>query len=223
MISAVLDPSKIRDISKQFMDDQGRLRVVPAADYANTTLEERAMFGVRNAFYGFLTAELIEFLTAFINGRSAIEIGAGHGELAAALGIPATDNHQQTWPNIAAYYQLLNQPCVQYGANVEKLDALAAIAKYQPQVVIGCWVTHKYDPTRHEAGGNEDGIPEETVIANCDAYLMIGNEQVHAKKSIWKLPHRKVHPPWLYSRAVNGSPNFIAIWENPQARQSGQG
>lgn len=206
------DPSKIRDLAPLVLDTQGQLKAVPAAFYANTTREERAVFGLRHARYGFLTVELIDYLKAFIGDRSAIEIGAGHGALALALGIAATDNRMQDEPQIRAYYAALSQPVIKYGANVEKLDAVQAVKKHRPSVVVASWVTHKYDPRRHEAGGNMDGVEEEEIIRNCDAYVFIGNELVHSRKSIWALPHEKLYPPWLYSRSTNGSPDFIAIW-----------
>jgi hypothetical protein len=215
MLATRIDPSKVRDISPLLLDSAGRLKVVPAAVLAGTTRDERTLFGVRHAFYGFLTQELVDFLSQTIAGRSAIEIGAGHGGLAAALGIPATDNHQQDTPEISAYYRALKQPTVRYGGNVEKLDAAKAVAKYKPAVVVASWVTHRYDPSRQEAGGNQDGVTEEAIIDACDTYVLIGNERVHATKSTWTRPHEILRPSWLYSRAGNGSPDFIAIWKRP--------
>jgi hypothetical protein len=180
--------------------------------YAGTTKDERAVMGVTHAIYGFLTTELIQYLRDLINGRSALEIGAGHGALAGALGIRATDNRMQERADIRAYYATLRQPVIRYGANVERLDALESVKKYCPKVVVASWVTHKYDPKRHAAGGNMDGVCEEDIINSCETYVFIGNEKVHANKSIWSLPHTKLTPPWLYSRAHNGSPDFIAIW-----------
>lgn len=213
MLHKILDPSKVRDLTSLLLDDRGNLKVVAADALAQTTVQERALFGVRHAFYGFLTLELVEHVRALIAGRSAIEIGAGHGGLARALGIPATDNLQQNDPAIRAHYELLKQPTIRYGENVLKMDAAQALHHFKPQVVVASWVTHRYDPRRHEAGGNQDGVREEDVIAACDAYIFLGNERVHAQKSIWKLPHKKVHPPWLFSRAANGSPDFLAVWE----------
>ena len=213
MDTYVVDPRKVRDISSQLLDAQGRLKVVPSGVYAQTTPDERALFGVRHAFYGFLTVELVAYLKGVIAGRSAIEIGAGHGGLATALGITATDNCQQDNPDIRAYYEAMGQPTIRYGANVGKLDALKAITQYRPSVVVASWVTHRYDPRRHAAGGNQDGVTEEDIVKNCETYVLIGNERVHANKSLWALPHEKITPPWLYSRARNGSADFIAIWQ----------
>lgn len=215
MLHTVIDPSKVRDLTPLLLDAQGRLKVVPASVLAATTREERAYFGVRHGVYGLLTVELLDWLREFIGGRSAIEIGSGHGRLAAELGIPATDNRQQEDPTIRAYYEALNQPVIRYGDNVENLDALSAVKKYKPQVVVACWVTHKWDPRRHEAGGNQDGVVEEKVIDACEHYVFLGNERVHAAKSIWSRPHVKETPPWLFSRSSNGSADFIAVWENP--------
>lgn len=212
MQTYAIDPSKIRDISNAMLDDTGQLKVVPADVLAGTTREERMLFGVRQGLYSFPTTELLDFVRERLQGRSALEIGAGHGTMAKALGIRATDNHQQDDPKIKAYYRALGQPTVPYGAHVENLDAISAVKKHKPQVVLACWVTHRYNPERHELGGNESGVDEAEIIANCDEYIFIGNERVHKDKPIWALPHEKVTPPWLYSRAGNGSPDFIAIW-----------
>lgn len=208
----LIDQRGLRDLSPLLLDKQGALRVVPSAALAGSSVEDRAVFCVKQGVYCLLTEELVDRLKVLIAGRSAIEVGAGHGMLAKALGIPATDNRQQEAPEMKAYYERLGQPTVPYGAHVEKLDALSAVRKYQPEVVIGCWVTHRYDPQRHDAGGSVDGLDEETIIASCKTYIVIGNEKVHAGKSIWKLPHTIEYPDWLYSRSVNGSPDFIAIW-----------
>ena len=207
-----IDPFAIRDIAPLLLDPKNELKVVPASILENTTREERCLFGVRHAVYGFLTEELIAFLQDIIGTKTAIEIGSGYGGLAKALNIPATDNRMQEDREIKAFYAALGQPVITYGRHVEKLNALEALNKYKPKVVIASWVTHRYNPDRSEAGGNQFGVTEEDIISACDAYVFIGNESVHAKKSIWALPHEKITPPWLYSRAGNGSADFIAIW-----------
>lgn len=54
-------------------------------------------------------------------------------------------------------------------------------------------------------------------IESYDEYIFIGNEHVHAHKPIWKMLHEKLTPQWLYSRAVNGSREFIATWCRSQS------
>jgi hypothetical protein len=212
-IALIQDPRNIRDLAPAALEAPGRPRIMPASFYRDTSTVERALFGQRHGIYGLPTAELVDWLRAVIDGRRAIEIGAGHGALAAALGIPATDNKMQVDPLIAQVYAASGQPTVIYGQNIETLDAAAAIAHHRPQVVIACWVTHKYDETRHEAGGNMFGVDEDALLDQCDTYIFIGNTHVHRNKAIWKREHIKIEPDWLYSRAVNGSPEFIAVWE----------
>jgi hypothetical protein len=216
-MSVMLNPDEIRDITPLVLDDAGQLRILPAAFWATTTPQERALFGHRHGIYGFPTVELVEYLRELIAGRKAIEIGAGNGVLAAALDIPATDNLQQLQPKYKAIYEQTNQPIVSYGENVVELDAKAAVRRYRPDVVIACWVTHKYQRTRHHLGGNEIGVNEAELIGNVQQYVVIGNDKVHKAKPIWDLPHTRIRRPFIYSRAANGTPDFIAIWQGGKA------
>lgn len=209
---AIHHPDEVRDLAPEVLGEDGRMRVLPAAYWATTTLDERALFGHRNGLYLFPTTELVEYLRSLIHGRKAIEIGAGNGVLAEELGIKATDSKQQVKPKYAAWYKSLNQPPVPYGPNIIEMDGESAVRRFKPEVVIGCWVTHKYDPRRHGAGGNEAGIREEYVIERCQSYVHIGNQDVHRGKAIWKREHTIIRPDWLYSRAHNGTPDEIAIW-----------
>lgn len=206
------DAESVRDISSLLLDCNGRLQVIPAQVLEDTTAQERLVFGVRHGLYSFPTEELCDFLRTRIRDRTTIEIGAGHGALAGALSIPATDNRQQEEVEFKAHYRQIGQPTVPYGEHVEKLDAMLAVQRYRPNVVIACWVTHRFDADRPYAGGSMFGVDEEKLIASCDEYIFVGNEKVHAHKPIWAIPHEKLTPSWLYSRAVNGSRDFIAIW-----------
>lgn len=209
----VLDPSHIqRDLAPDVLDEHGRPRVMPASFYAQTSQPERSALAVRHGLYCLPTQELIAWLRERIAGRRAIEIGAGNGVIASALGIPATDNCMQADPAIAAHYAALGQPVVNYGPDVIPLDANAAVAQLRPQVVVAAWVTHRYDPARHEAGGNAFGVDEQSIVDGCEEYIFVGNRHVHRNKPIWLLPHELFEFPWLYSRAINGSPDFIAVW-----------
>lgn len=212
---SVLDPSTIRDIRPDVLDAEGNLRILPASYYHGTTQQERALLGYHTALYGLPTQELVAWIKDYIGDRSAIEIGAAHGLLAQALGIPATDNYQQADPAIAAHYAMIGQATVRYGAHVERLDALSAVAKYRPQVVVASWVTHKYLLLRHEAGGNVQGVNEEALLdSGIEAYVFIGNTVTHAGKSIWSRPHRFIEQDFVYSRAAQpGAKDFLCVWE----------
>lgn len=212
MSVSVFDPRKIRDITPEVMED-GKMKVLPASYWKTTTKEDRGLFGHRHAVYGFPTVELIDFVKDFTGDRSVIEIGSGTGFLADALGIQGTDSYMQDNPLVQALYGSTGQPTIKYGKNVVNLNAQEAVKVYKPQVVVAQWVTHLYREDRHQAGGNMFGVNEEELLDSVDAYIFIGNEQVHAGKSIWTRPHMKLTPDWLYSRAQNPTKNFIAIWE----------
>lgn len=210
--ATVVDPAETRDLRPAACDAFGRPRVMPGAFWAGTTPHERALFGHRTASYCLPTVELVDLITGIIDGRPALEIGAGNGVLAEALGIRATDSHQQDREPYRSLYDRQRLPRVRYGPDVEDLDAAAAVAKYRPQVVVGAWVTHLYDPAQHAAGGNEGGVDELALLDRVDAYVLIGNRKVHAAKPVWARPHTVIEPPWVVSRAVNGSPDFVAVF-----------
>lgn len=194
------------------LDTNGVLQVMPASFYQQFEPVELAAFGVRNGLYGLPTTELVDWLKGITGDRTVMEIGAGNGVLAKALGIRATDNWMQAVPAVAAHYRMLNQAPVQYGAWVEQLDAHEAIAKHQPDVVLACWVTHKYRDDRPELGGNIMGVTEEDVLATCQTYIHVGHSQTHANKSIRQFPHRRYQFDWLVSRSMKPELNEICIW-----------
>lgn len=209
----LIDTDGLRDLAPDVIDEQGLPRIMPAAYYAATTAPERGALGVRHGLYCLPTVELVNWLTEFINGRKAVEIGAGNGRLAAAVGIPATDAYLQDRPEIRDHYDSHDQPIVRYGLKVERLEARAAIRTHRPQVVIGAWVTHRYNKRNHGAGGSMYGADTDMILRQTGHYVLIGNEKVHARHPLRQRPHEIHHPPWLYSRAVNGSPEFIAVWK----------
>lgn len=223
-------PADTRDISSLVLDGDGRMQIHPAAFWVDKTAAERSLFGHRYGVYSFPTVELVDYLRDLIGGRSAIEIGAGNGVLAEALDITATDSYQQNQPKYKAIYEGSGMATVPYGENVIEMNASRAVRAFKPQVVIGCWVTHKYDRQRHWAGGNEVGVDEMDVISHCEQYVMIGNEQTHAEKAIWARRHSIVYPSFVYSRAHNGTREFIAVWDGlagvprpaPAARRTGK-
>jgi len=208
-----IDPTDVRDLRPLVLDAKGRMQILSTAFWENTTTQERALFGSRTGIYSFPTVELVEHLREIIGGRKAIEIGAGNGVLAEALGIPATDNFQQRMPFYSEWYRMQSLVTVPYGPNVIEMHASRAVRHYKPDVVIGCWVTHKYDPKQHDRGGNEIGIDEPDILRHCAQYIFIGNEKVHEKAPIWSRKHTISYPPFVYSRAHNGSRDFIAIFE----------
>jgi hypothetical protein len=76
----------------------------------------------------FYTRELVAALAALVRGRPALEIGAGDGTLArflAAAGVDVRATDDQSWARPGGY-----------PPEVERLDAVAAVARHRPAVVI---------------------------------------------------------------------------------------
>jgi hypothetical protein len=193
------------------LNDAGQLRIHPASFWQQFSQPEIAAFCVRHGIYSIPTTELVEWLQDRIGQRKAIEVGAGNGVLADRLGIMATDNRMQEWAVVQSHYKDVQQATVPYGPNIIEIDAEAAVKKYQPEVVVAAWVTHKYELKAHFREGNQWGVKEERIISRAE-YIHIGNRYVHRMKPILDQPHEEFEFPWLLSRAINGAPNFIAVW-----------
>lgn len=174
------------------------------------------VFCHKHAIYQIPTIELIEFLEALIpDKQKTIEIGAGNGCIGRALGIKMVDNKMQTWPEIKERYRQMSQPTINYGEDVETLDANSAVVKYQPKTVIASWVTQKFYPGL-VGGSNPHGIDEMKMFNDgVTRYVHIGNENVHGDKLILKSLYevRRFRAKWLLSRAQNQAENVIYVIE----------
>lgn len=192
----------------------GRLEVVPASVYQEFSREELMGWCVRRGYYCLPTKELVTCLRSLIGERRAIEIGSGSGVLARALGIVGTDSFLQQRPEMRAYYELIQQVTVPYGQDVEKLDALGAVRKYRPEVVIGAWITHLYEPARRELKGSLYGVAEEQLFElGVERYVHVGHVKTHANKPLKKdvLP-TEIVGPWLYGRAADAQ-HVVWVWD----------
>jgi hypothetical protein len=82
--------------------------------------------------YCFYSRQLVKALVRIVDGRTCLEIAAGDGTLArflreAGAAVTATDDH--SWHERVGYED----------GDVEGLDAVRALRKYRPQVVICSW------------------------------------------------------------------------------------
>lgn len=193
----------------------GVLIPVPAAELSRFSPLRLAVFCLHHAIYQLPTTELIEWLADRIAGRKAIEIGAGNGATGrGALGIPMTDSYLQDGTNtfVKAYYDAMQQPRIQYPADVRKLTAKAAVVHYRPQVVIGCWVTHR-EVRKTAQTGNYWGVDEHDLMARgVEEYIHVGNAQIHGVKPLLGSTRHRVertYAPWLYSRSQYHTDNVI--------------
>lgn len=206
----VVEDLDVRWVDAALLDPQGRVRVLPSADLRKIPQNAARLWCHQRAVYLLPSVELITWLKEKIGGRMAIEIGAGNGAVSRALGIPITDNRCQDWPDVKAHYAASGQPTVQYPSDVETLPALEAVAKYKPQVVIACWVTHLYHPEEHERGGNMYGVDEDALLASgIETYIHIGATTSHSRKRILSRKYEEFRPDFLFGR---GDPEDRVIW-----------
>jgi hypothetical protein len=191
----------------------GVLQPMPAAFYHGRDRQELSYWCLNRGFYCLPTVELIDWLRQRIEGETAIEVGAGQGTIGRALGIPITDSHQQSRPDIAQLYRQIGQVAVQYPPDVERLTAAEASQKYRPSVIIAAWLTWRYNPMRHEQGGNLHGVDETRLLAKpwLDQYIQIEHERVHRKRPIRGRRHVLHRLPFLVSRAFDDG-NVIRVW-----------
>lgn len=195
------------------------LRVMPAAFYAQFPQNELSGFCLRNGLYLLPTTELCDLVNDLIlevsPTRSAIEIGSGNGVFGRALGIPCTDNYMQDDPAIRAHYRTMGQPTVTYGKHVARLAADEAIEVLQPEVVVGAWVTHKYNPAEHFRGGNAFGVDEVAMLQRIKRYIFVGHASPHAFKPLLGVKHKTIPGEFVFSRAFEAVGNVVLVWDNP--------
>jgi hypothetical protein len=48
-------------------------------------------------------------------------------------------------------------------------------------------------------------------MLNCETYVLVGNEHTHRFNRIWERHPTVEYPPYVHSRAQNGSREFIAV------------
>ena len=209
--------SLLRDTTTDRMDaafgtaDTG-IKLAPMSDIEDIDLNEILVWCVRNGVYQVPITDLVSYLHNIIGGRKAIEICAGCGIFGKSLDLPSTDSFLQDRKEIRAYYDAIGQRPTAPGPHVEKLEAMEAVRKYEPEVVIASWVTQKWEPGDHQA--SEFGVDEEALLAfpSVKRYIVIGNERVHGQKRILRNSHQKERHPCLISRSADQSQNRIYVW-----------
>ena len=194
------------------LDDDGFCRLLPYSEIASIEHVDFMQWCHARAVYQYPTVELIEFLKRTIDGRSAIEVASGTGQIGRHLGIRMTDSHMQLEPDIRAYYIALGQVPITYPPSVENVDANEAVIRYAPDVVVACWLTHKFLPNTGMTQGSAMGADEEHIIRSVETYIHVGNDGSHSQKPALQLPHQKEYFPWLASRAADPSKNHVLVW-----------
>lgn len=204
-------PNDTLDISSILLMENNKIKLLPSDHYKKFTWNEFRLFCHNYSRYGIPTIELIDFLKNEVGNRETIEVGSGCGDLGFHLKTRMTDNKQQKWSWIKKMYEEAQQPVIKYPDDVEEIDALDAVKKYKPQVVIGSWIT-TYSSNEMPYRSNPNGIKENEILKLVDTLIIIGNSDVHGDKPILKLKHEIIKEPWIVSRAKNPENNCIYIW-----------
>ena len=211
-----LNPDDVNYLDGQLLDSStGRIKLLPASVYKAIDPIHLVAWGNLRARYVFPTTELIDWLRSMIGNRKAIEIGSGNGDLGYHLGIPMTDNYCQQTPFVQMLYALQRQVPTNPSPDVERLDAVDAIIKHRPHVVVGGYITQRAyldDPVDGKSG-NMFGPEEAVILERADIYIHIGNETTHGNKRIMIHPHETFQFDWLVTRSMYPDQNVIYVWD----------
>ena len=201
-----LTRENISDLKSQVIVD-GKIVIHSSEFYHRVGLNKTLLLMLEAGIYVLPTTELIQWLKDNIVG-TAIEIGCGNGAIGRALGIPFSDSKMQQRPDIAMIYAMMGQPPIIYPDDVETLEASDAIHKYQPNTVIGGFITMRWDGHT----GNPYGVDTLGIVQSGIKYMMIGNTITHKDNPEMKLPHIEHSFDWLIARVANQGANRIFVW-----------
>ncbi|MCA1828344.1 MAG: hypothetical protein ABR567_16340 [Myxococcales bacterium] len=145
-------------VERLLWDARGNRRVPPvrAFDQAVTELrrgelERICEFNPHGPIYFIPTRPLLRALARKIGRRRVLEVAAGDGHLARELsrqGVKIVATDSGTWERPQARMNAAekrkhrgrNVPGLRLGANVVRMEALAAIVRFEPEVVLACWL-----------------------------------------------------------------------------------
>lgn len=212
MNMSILPKADLKPLDDLLVRPDGLLRVVPSGKLLQFPIATLQLWCVQRGVYQFPTEELLAWLSQQIAGRKAIEICAGNGVLGRELGIISTDSYMQTDSRIIAYYKAMGQKPITPPADVQKYDANAAVKHFQPEVVIGAWVTQLHQ--EGDASGSVVGV-DEMAILQVAKYIHIGNDKAHAYKMSMHVPHEHHRFPWLVSRGIEQRLNHACVCGKP--------
>lgn len=128
------------------------------------------------------------------------------------MGIPTTDSRMQELDDIRELYRRQGAVPIVYPMDIEPLDALSAIRKYEPEYVIASYCTHLYGTGGAKAGSSM-GVDTRWVRSHCRRFYHIGNDDIHSRDPLMKMPHKRLSFDWLVTRG-DSSKARIYVWEN---------
>ena len=191
---------------------------LPYGEIANDTSSTLNLVMQALGLYTFPTQELVNFLRSEIDDdpalepHTAVEICAGTGWIGRSLGIPVTDSRIQEREDVRDMYMRFGAMPIQYPEDVEQLDALSAVRKYEPEFVVASFCTHLFG-TGSLKSGSSFGVDTRWIVRHCARFYHIGNDDIHRRDPIMKMPHKRLSFPWLVTRG-NCAHARIYVWEN---------
>ena len=228
---SLVDHDRTQVLVNELMGMDGRIYPIPYSHIKNDTLDTLNVIMQALGLYTFPTIELCEWLSSQIDDNpelephSAVEICAGTGWIGRHLGIPITDVKNMENPIVQGLmFNSLSIPTI-YSEDVETLEASDAVKKYNPDIVIGSYVTskqlvNKIDrkkamtvSMRMPYGGviNQNlmdiakkeiqvGVDVQGICRKVYKVILICNMRTHRNESYIKLPHQTYSFPWLITR-----------------------
>lgn len=217
-----IDTARALELTRMISHDDENLgqiiTPIPFKEIENDTEATLNVVMQALGLYTFPTVELTDWLQGEIDDdpeyepHTAIEICCGTGWIGRTLGIPTTDSRMQEREDIRQAYMAQGAMPINYPMDVEPLDALSAIRKYEPEYVIASYCTHLYG-TGSLKSGNSFGVDTRWVRLHCRRFYHIGNDDIHSRDPIMKMPHLRLSFPWLVTRG-NSAHARIYVWEN---------
>jgi len=216
------DMERAMELTRMLAEDDENLgRIIHPLPYAEIKNDTEATLNIvmqALGLYTFPTKELTDWLHNEIDDdpelepHSAIEICCGTGWIGRTLGIPITDSRMQERDDIRELYRREGAMTISYPMDVEPLDALSAIRKYEPEYVIASYCTCLYG-TGGSKYDNSLGVDTRWVRSHCRRFYHIGNDDIHSRDPLMKMPHKRLSFDWLVTRG-DSSKARIYVWEN---------
>ena len=195
------------------LEKNGDLKIVESRLLKSLQINDLQAWCKLRGIYCLPTKELIFWLKEEINNRLALEICAGIGLIGRHLNIKSTDGYHQASPEMVNFYKFIKQGPIMPPPDVEKFEANDAVDFYNPQVVIGSYVTQKCDENKKTTSSLR-GVDEISLLKKIQTYIFIGNKDEHGNKTILEKPHRIYQFDWLFTRSDNPKNNLIYVLEN---------
>lgn len=241
----LIDFKRVVEIVESIVGKDGKIYPIPYSLIENDTLDTLNYVMQALGLYTFPTLELCEWLSSQIDDNpeyephSAIEICGGTGWIGRQLGIPITDIKNMENPAVQdVMLEQASMPTI-YADDVETLEASDAVKKYQPEIVIGSYVTSKqlvdkidrkramtigvHMPSLHgvieqnlmDVARKEVrvGVDVKSICRKVYKVILICNMRTHRNESYVSLPHQTLSFPWLVTRG-DKSQARILVFEN---------